>query len=250
MNNQKGTDKKGVFLTTQVTIIISVIVLAIFLGTIIYQEVTADKTGEGAREWIVGITPEFAEGVIHNFLLEGSTGNFFGGTIGKTRDILGFNEGAWEFGQYLFTGLFVGLWLWVVFLLASLERLVALIPVVGKTIASATSGGRYVKNLQNSWLGIIADRWHKMIMIAVGYAVIMQIPLLNSFIKIVTFEFLLGSTGMVWGALMRSFIIAFYIGFLPTAIEQYSRYKIRKGYYHAVEREKAIMTLDKIRAGN
>ena len=158
------------------------------------------------------------------------------------KDLFGFNESFYDFLGDLMVGALVGLWLFFVYCLASLERLFLLVP-----FAKAAGYSGYSKRLKTSWLGLIGSSLWKIIPIAVAYAVIMQIPIINSFIKVITLEPLLQFKGTIWGSILKSFIIAFYIGFLPTAIEQYTRYKITRGYYAAIEREKAIVALEKVR---
>lgn len=167
------------------------------------------------------------------FLCEEEKSNIIEEGWGLFKGALGFNETFYTFIPYLLVGGLAGLWLWLMYLLARTEQFLLLVPVIGKLYEG------YGKSLKASWLGFIGNSPWKIIPIAVLYATLMQIPIVNSFIKVVTFEVLLGLTNSsIWSAIVRSFIIAFYIGLLPTVIEEYTRYRIRKKYYTQLQRIK------------
>ncbi len=161
------------------------------------------------------------------FLCKDESGSFFDKTKGFFKDILGANENIYGFVSDLLVGAMTGLWLWIMYLIVTFR--------IKKSPALA--------KVKAGWLEFIGSNIWKIIPIAVAYAVLMQIPIVNSFIKVITFEVLLWLRGSdfltsVWNAFLRSLIIAFYIGLLPTIIEEYTRYRIRKRYYAAIQRIK------------
>ncbi|MBU4204915.1 hypothetical protein KKH26_01920 [Patescibacteria group bacterium] len=175
------------------------------------------------------------------FLCEKKGFGFFDTSISLIKEMLGFDENFYDFIPDLILGGLVGAWIALIYFIATLEKFVI-------RFTPLQSSSRYLSRLHGSWLGFIGNSVWKIIPIAVGYAVLMQIPVINRIIQVITFEPLLSYKGW-WGYFIQSFIIAFYIGFLPMAIEQYSRYKIRKRYYHAIEHEKAVVAIDKIHTG-
>lgn len=171
------------------------------------------------------------------FLCKDKSGGILARTKGFFKDALGANENIYDFFSDLLVGAFTGLWLWIMFQLAGMERLVLFVPGIRNMYKG------YGNKLKASWLGFIGSHIWKIIPIAVAYAVLMQIPVINSFIKVVTFEVLLWLRGTgfltsIWNGILRSLILAFYIGLLPTIIEEYTRYRIRKRYYAQIQRIK------------
>ncbi|MFH1425525.1 MAG: hypothetical protein ABIG28_02225 [archaeon] len=223
-------NKRGLGKISRIILTIAVIATIIFFLILVLNK---DTTGKGPRQWIVDNSPNFTKNFTEDFLLKGKSGAFFDYTIGTTQDILGFNEGGWSFISDLLKGALVGFWLWIIFIIAKAEKIFRKF-----TFIKASYGG-YLKRLNNSWLSFVGGAIWKIIPIAVGYAVLMQIPILNSFIKIITFETLFNfSTNAFANWFLTSFIIAFYIGFLPATIQAYTRYKIKRGYEEAIIREK------------
>lgn len=166
---------------------------------------------------------------------------------------LGFDEGAYEFFFDVLMGLLAGLWIYLIYVLASWERLFVRFSLFKANYSS------YSTNLKASWLGFIGSQPWKILVVAVFYAVIMQIPILNRFIQIITFEFLLDlkvvlTDGIIvtffqniFTFFIKSFILAFYIGLLPTAIQEFSRYKLRKKYYDYVLEQEALGRAERAR---
>jgi hypothetical protein len=162
-----------------------------------------------------------------------------------TADKLGFNTGYTEVNQYggcwgsiwhyiestgsfigsLIIGLLAGFWL---FLMNLLYRFF--------TRFSKTT-------MKSQWLILIGSSAWKVIAIGVGYAVLMQIPIINRAIEIITFE-VLGVNFFI-----RSIIIAFYIGFGPAWIESYQKYRLRLNAEKAVIYAKTAAKLEKARSG-
>ncbi len=150
------------------------------------------------------------------------------GVLGKTlafvKGVLGFNASFYDFVPYLLTGLFVGLWIWLAYWLAGIS-IFASMPLVEKRESER-------EKLRSSWLYFIGSHFWKILPIAAFYAVLTQIPLVNRFIQIITFEVF----GVNW--FVRSILIAFYIGIIPSAIEAYTRHRLRRYYYNQILRAK------------
>ncbi len=151
-------------------------------------------------------------------------------------DKLGFDQTVYEFFYPRLTmGFFIGLWIYLSYLLSKLTikwNLLRLINVIKKD----EEGDKFVDSemveLSSSWLGFLGSSLWKIVPIAVFYAVLMQIPILNTFIETITFKPL----GVHW--IVRSFILAFYLGLFPGAIESYTRYRLRMKYYNQILRVK------------
>jgi len=202
-------------------------------------EVTAQDEARASEDSGAGLIASFVVWIKKFVLLcqvIGEDRNIFERGYDKTRDFLGFNEDIYDFIPDLLVGALIVVWIRLVFFVAALENRLKF----EKSRFKDRGMTRGKAMLMNSWLGIIGGSWWKVIPIAIGYAITMQIPLLNSFMKIVTFEPLLGlnDSAFWWNAIIKSFILAFYIGFAPSAIQAYSRYKLKKGYEEAIIRER------------
>ncbi len=159
-------------------------------------------------------------------------------TKGFFKDILGLNVSFWDFIPTLMTGALAGLLIWLIYTLAFVSN---------KKLPWWLGGGG---SLKSSWLEFIGDAWWKVLVIGVGYAVLMQVPFLKSFIEFITFKPLLNLAHEWWVvAILRSIILAFYIGVFPGAIEAYARYKMRKAYYNALVRAKFQKDMIRIQTG-
>lgn len=172
------------------------------------------------------------------FMCEQERVGIVSNVAGFFSNILGFDKNVYDFGIDLLTGLLVGLWLTSIFAIASVEKL-----IFHKTKLKFLSAGL---NLKDSWLGFLGDSWWKIVPIAVFYVVIMQIPIISSIISVITFEPLLGLKGGFFSWFLKSFIVAFYIGLLPTMIEEYSKFLLRKEYYKKLEKVRARVTAGNI----
>ena len=175
------------------------------------------------------------------FMCEQERTGIISNVAGFFSSVLGFDQNIYDFGIDLLTGLLVGLWVTGIFWLANLEKLFMFGNFLGKIFSAG-----YQANLKNSWLGFLGDNWWKIIPIGVFYAVIMQIPVITTIISVITFEPLL-TFKSAWGWFLKSFIVAFYLGLVPTMIEQYTKFLLRKRLYTAIELEKARVAIENIR---
>ena len=139
-----------------------------------------------------------------NIQQKGGTGSCFGYYWYKIKI-------AGKFVQDLLIGFLAGLWIFLIDV------------ILGFFIKFGIT-----KSL-NRWLKLMGDNGWKVFAIALGYAVIMRVPIINTFINIITFEVL----GINWFIL--SFIIAFYIGLGPAWLEDYMKFRLR------IKAEKAIL---------
>lgn len=155
---------------------------------------------------------------------------FFYKVLYTTGKILGFDKGyqeikdrgywgyilsniqtAGKFVWHLFIGLLAGLWIFLVAFGAK-----ALVQVG-------------ISRWKNRWIVLMGDDVWKIFAIGLGYAVVLEIPIINRFVQIITFEFL----GVNW--FIRSLIIAFWVGLGPAWIEDFMKYRLR------MKAEKAII---------
>lgn len=154
----------------------------------------------------------------------------FGGILYFIRDTLGFEQDIFDFVFDLFSvGFLTGLWIWIMSFLMTLEGLLQNVPFIGV----------FYKNYpyKRTWLYTIGGRFWKIFIVAISYAVVMQIPFLNRFIDIITFTFLNYSSWW-FTIVVRSLLLALYIGLLPTIWYEYKRYRLKKAYQAAVLRKK------------
>lgn len=135
---------------------------------------------------------------------------------------LGFNEDLKQgFFPSFLVGFFAGFWIWLVYMLLRLYRL-----VVDKVDVAKLYGeeGEELRESRTKWLYLIGGKIWKVVIIGIAYWVLMQIPVLNNIIRTVTLDVL----GVNW--LFRSWLIAFYIGFLPGLIEYFIKLRIKTKY--------------------
>ena len=151
----------------------------------------------------------------------------YGGIIGSGKNFfkekLGFNEGFFSFFYpHMVVGLMAGLWIWLLYEFAHFTNRFLPKAKIGKvhpfSVGRATGQGR----LRRSWLHLIGSSFWKILIIGLIYAVLMELPFIHTFLDIALLAFLRDNY------ILRSFILAFYIGLLPSAIEEFSKYKIRK----------------------
>jgi|TARA_B100001971_G_scaffold189906_1_gene192267 hypothetical protein len=142
-------------------------------------------------------------------------------------NVLGFNQNFYDFIPDLLMGLLMGLFIWLSYLFIGWTTVLSFL--TPKLPGSVKNQAKFdMRKLKRGWLSFIGGHPWKIIPIGVAYAVLMQVPLLNTFIRTITFEPL----GVSW--FFRAIILAFYLGLLPGAIEAYSRYKLRMKYYKKI----------------
>jgi len=134
-------------------------------------------------------------------------------------------------GIYFIRGVFAGIYLWIVYILINyFERLKRL--RIKKTLKeNPFEGGKTV------WFGLIAGKLYKVFLIGIAYAVLMQIPLLNRLIQIITLDLFLN------GFWLKTFILSFEIGFGPSLIEYYWKEKTKAKYERAKTKARKIQEL-------
>ncbi|MBI2629377.1 hypothetical protein HYW74_04815 [Candidatus Pacearchaeota archaeon] len=130
-------------------------------------------------------------------------------SIDFLKDALGYNISGWG---YFFTGLLAGLWLWGIYFFIRIYRW-----AVNDFNALAMKGKdeEEITESRTRWLNTIAGRIWKPVLLGIGYAVIMFIPIINRIFQIITLE-IIGLNGF-----FRSIVIAIEIGALPSLVEYY-----------------------------
>ncbi|PIN89235.1 hypothetical protein COU57_06265 [Candidatus Pacearchaeota archaeon CG10_big_fil_rev_8_21_14_0_10_32_14] len=164
----------------------------------------------------------------HIFLCQSQSNDKFESTTLWIKNALGFDETVYEFFYpALVTGLLAGFFIFLSYELIFLwtEMTYAKAFLVFKDQAQADKA-----KLQSSWLNFIGSSPIKIILIGVIYAILMQIPILNTFISIIT----LAVPPFNFPIILQALLIALYIGFIPGAIEAYTRYKMRMYYYSQI----------------
>lgn len=224
--NKRGALNKWILWTIILIVVVAVVWIFFF------DNPREEKLG--FREKIVKNVPtQWGKNFTSNLLLEGKSGAFFGGVIDETRGLLGFDKGVVDFVLDLLKGGLVGFWIWITYFMAKAETGLSFIFRRG-----SIKGEMELKKLESTWLAFIGSSPWKIVPLATLYAVVMQVPFLNSFIKIISLEFLFYFQNVVWGAILESIVLAFLIGFLPAIIESYTKYKLEKKYYNALQYQK------------
>lgn len=161
------------------------------------------------------------------------------GLIGNIKAFLGFGKNFEAFFVDLLNGLFIGLLIWGSYWLIAIYTQWSLARFLTPLRRQARAD---VTRLQSSWLNLIGGQAWKIIVIGILYAIIMQIPVINRFIEIIAFKPL----ELSW--ILQDILIAFYIAFLPGAIEAYTRFKLRKRYYRQIQEAKFGVKMAKMMA--
>jgi len=182
-------------------------------------------------ETIISTTPTFLKAPLTNLFEKKIAGKSIESRMNERStqiaNILGYGRGGTQsfclFFYDLQAGLLAGLLIYILFKIYTLERETN--KKFFKLGASAT---------KNSWLEMLGNSVIKILAIGFGYAVLMQVPFLNAAIDFICFDFL--ADGFWFDVIIRSFLIAFYIGIGPTAYSEYKRYKIKKAYQYATMR--------------
>lgn len=142
-----------------------------------------------------------------------------------------FNDSLNSGFSYFFIGLFAGFSIWVVVVFRNFVFYLKTIAIGQKKLTHNPFTEDKFK-----WISLVAGRLWKVLLIALFYFVVMQIPFINIFIKTITLDL------WIRGFYSKSFILAFEIGFLPAIIERISYMIIE------IRGEKAIQREAKLRA--
>jgi len=229
-------DKKGTTLSDNLLVgLITIIVLLIVLFIIFMVQASYGKICHNSdftiTEKIIDITPNFLDKSVTNLFEKSLAGKSIGDRMdnraAKITNLLGYGRtGTQSFCLFFYdlgVGLLAGLWIWILYLIYFYENVLNL-----KLIKTRAS--------KNPWLRAIGSSAYKILAIGLAYAVIMQIPFLNAAIDIILFDFF--ANGFWFDVVVRSFLIAFYLGVGPTAYSEYKRYKMKRAYQYAVLRKK------------
>lgn len=140
--------------------------------------------------------------------------------------------GAWDF-EYLGIGFFAGLILYGYYLIKRAIKLWY------KEVFGESSGSEnnILSSYGSRWIGLVAGRAYKVLLIGVGYWVVMNIPFLNRVVQVITLDLFLS------GFFSRAVVLAVIFGLLPEIAEMYWRTKIDVQY------EKAKTKVAKVYAG-
>lgn len=149
------------------------------------------------------------------------------------------------FFGFFFLGLLAAFWVWSVFALMRFWDFLTggdLKKQEGRII-SFNFLHRLIKNENEAfnydatWLYLVAGKLWKVFVFAVGFTILMYIPIINKIVQLIIFGF--------WdiGILARSIIIAIEYGFLPSLFEYFTRVRLEQ------KQRRALMRVRKLRAG-
>tara|TARA_Y100000310_G_scaffold111916_1_gene110313 strand:+ start:2032 stop:2718 length:687 start_codon:yes stop_codon:yes gene_type:complete len=160
---------------------------------------------------------------------------------------LGFKESK-GFKRYFFIGLLAGLWIYIIQLIYNL-----IFKVEGEAISiknfisfNTKRDDLIFKENKIRWMGLVAGKLWKIFIIGLGIGILVQIPIINKVIDIITLEFLVSSERIY----IKSFIFAFYIGFLPSIVEAIAKKRIEWKYEKKVAKVTRATKLAEIRGEN
>ncbi|MBR9706541.1 hypothetical protein GOV14_05885, partial [Candidatus Pacearchaeota archaeon] len=153
------------------------------------------------------------------------------------QDDLGFNKSLLEFVYPdLFVGALMAFWIYLVYFFASGQMFIVrgkkFVLFKPKFIRQDRGEAAASSAYQSGWLGFLGDRLWKLIPLAVAYAILMQIPVVSGVIGFMVFDF--ARDGWFYDVFIRSILMSFYVALLPSGIEEFVRYRLRKKYYRRV----------------
>ena len=135
-------------------------------------------------------------------------------TITKTtKNTLGFGESFGRIFQDIIVGWIAGIILWVTYLLILWKRKIV-------DLNKRSKDEVEIRGSRTKWLNFVTGRTWKIVFIGIAFAVLMQIPLINSVLKVITLEYL------DFSFLTRAIILAIVIGYLPATIEHFHKQMI------------------------
>ncbi|MEM3074387.1 MAG: hypothetical protein QW727_00365 [Candidatus Pacearchaeota archaeon] len=142
--------------------------------------------------------------------------------IEKSKDIFWVSdESKGTFLRSFGIGFLAGFWIWLFYLLIKISRFF----IEGVDIRNIYKKDKEeIIDHGTRWLYLVAGHFWKVVLIGIGYWVLLQIPLIKGFVKIITLEFL----GI--GFFFQSFIVAFYIGYAPALLQYFLEVRAETKY--------------------
>ncbi len=139
-----------------------------------------------------------------------------------------------NFGRYFYIAFVAGMLLWVYYIsVITIHRKITFY----KAERRGAHGALRPTMIKGEWIQAIAGRIWKVFLFAFVFAILMQIPILNRVLQIVTFDLAIkDSSG---GLFLKAFILAFEVGFLPQIFGTIRRLKIEKTYTARQEKKLA-----------
>jgi len=128
------------------------------------------------------------------------------------------SAGSWSDFFYNFgIGIWAGIWIWIIASIQSWWR-----SFYAKAMAKENRRNPFA-TIRSHWLQLIAGRLWKVLIIAAGFAVLTQIPIINRFVQLITFGFYLD----FWA---RTAVLALELGFIPLIVEHYMKIRLESKY--------------------
>jgi hypothetical protein len=138
----------------------------------------------------------------------------------QSKEILGFKVPVKDFFQYFLFGFLAGILIWLTY------RIKELIRAFNSGIISKEE--MYMKDDPLRWLNLVGGAWWKSIILGALLGVLMQIPIINRIIFIITF-------GPITNFITYPIILALEIGFLPTLIDYFTIKRLETKYMKGIE---------------
>ena len=148
---------------------------------------------------------------------------------------LGFDYSVGNFAGDFLIGLFSGLLVYFVYLFIKIIRFL-------KTRSFVNPDSEEYSEGKTRWLSLIVDRIWKVLIIAVLYATLLQIPILNKIIYILTLNFFFHAS------ISKIIVLSFWIGFGPFIIENYLKARLEIKLRNKVLKSAKAAALERARA--
>jgi hypothetical protein len=156
--------------------------------------------------------------------------------LNGSQGFLGFDAGFCQFIPDLIVGFCAGFFMWVVFIFISGIKFL-------KEGANPLKSGKRTKNpfekSKYGWLSFVAGALWKVLVFALFYSILMQLPIIAGVIKVITLDFYFDSI------FIKSLILAFLVGYLPAFFEYFWKEMIKIKAQMAIDREKREADLAK-----
>lgn len=218
MKNKLLTNKKGAnsSIILEIFILFLVCFLVIYpLGQMFYY---CSSVKDSSVTYINATDYSFLQ-VIPNSFLNKFT-NYSNTFLNGSRGFLGFDSGFCEFVPDMIIGLIAGILMFIVYLcLIGIDYLKELSK--GTDIFKRGKTVNPFERTKYGWLGLVAGALWKVLVFALFYSVLMQIPIVAGFVKLITLDFYLSNF------LLKALFLACLVGYAPAFFEYFWKEMIK-----------------------
>lgn len=221
-------------------------VFVLILSSFVLAQDTSGGADSGIKTYKLSEGSDFFDGAVAFFedmwnLLKVAFG---GEATEQTRKLLGFDKpgekdtflgipvlGFSPFYVYFFVGFIGGLFLFGIFWILRFFR-----DSTWKLRGKKPYEQTYLKENKLQWLEFVAGAFWKVIVLGFAYMVLMQIPILNRILQLITLDFYFEILAF------KALFFAIVVGFIPQLFEKFWKLRVRMKY------QKELLNAGKIRA--